>query len=121
MIPEFVGRLPVVSILRQLGESELVQVLTGTRNAMVKQYQKLFDMEGVNLEITPNALRALAREALRRGTGARALRSILERIMLDLMYDIPSREDITGVTINRAVIEEGAAPIVRKKSAEGAA
>ncbi len=121
MIPEFVGRLPIVSILRQLGESELVQVLTGTRNAMVKQYQKLFDMEGVNLEITPNALHALAREALKRGTGARALRSILERIMLDLMYDIPSREDITGVTINRAVIEEGAAPIVRKKSAEGAA
>jgi ATP-dependent Clp protease ATP-binding subunit ClpX len=121
MIPEFVGRLPVTSVLRQLGEPELVQVLTGTRNAMVKQYQKLLGMEGVNLEVTPNALRALAREALKRGTGARALRSILERIMLDLMYDLPSREDVTGVTINRAVIEEGAPPVVRKKPASGAA
>ena len=121
LIPEFVGRLPVTSVLRQLDEAELVQVLSGTRNAMVKQYQKLLGMEGVNLEVTPNGLRALAREALKRGTGARALRSIFERIMLDLMYEIPSRKDVTGVTINRAVVEEGAAPVVRKKPASGAA
>ncbi|MCC7517806.1 MAG: ATP-dependent Clp protease ATP-binding subunit ClpX [Verrucomicrobiae bacterium] len=121
MIPEFVGRLPVVSVLRQLGEAELVQVLAGTRNAMVKQYQKLLGMDGVRFEITPSALQALAREALKRGTGARALRSLLERLMLDLMYDLPSRKDITGVILNRAVIEKGAAPIVRRKPVSGAA
>lgn len=115
LIPEFVGRLPVVSVLSQLTEDELVHILTETKNAMVKQYQKLFAMEGVNLEVTKDALRALAQEALKRGTGARALRAILEKIMLDLMYEIPSREDIIGVTINRGVIDAARAPMVRKK------
>ncbi len=115
LIPEFIGRLPVVSVLSQLSEDELVHILTETKKAMVKQYQKLFAMEGVNLEITRDALRALAKEAIKRGTGARALRAILERIMLDLMYELPSREDVVGVTINRAVVESGRAPILRKK------
>jgi len=115
LIPEFIGRLPVVSVLNQLSEDELVQILTEVKNAMVKQYQKLFAMEGVMLEFTRDALRALAREAIKKGTGARALRAILERIMLDLMYEIPSREDISGVVINRAVVEGLRPPLVRKK------
>lgn len=115
LIPEFIGRLPVVSVLSQLTEDELVHILTDTKNAMVKQYQKLFAMEGVNLELTKDALRALAEEAIKRGTGARALRAILEKLMLDLMYEIPSREDISGVTINRGVVEGKRQPIIRKK------
>jgi ATP-dependent Clp protease ATP-binding subunit ClpX len=115
LIPEFIGRLPVTSVLSPLTEDELIHILTDTKNAMVKQYQKLFAMEGVHLELTKDALKALAQEALKRGTGARALRALLEKIMLDLMYDIPSREDVSGVTINRAVIEGKRPPIIRKK------
>ncbi|MEP6602595.1 MAG: ATP-dependent Clp protease ATP-binding subunit ClpX, partial [Spartobacteria bacterium] len=92
MIPEFIGRLPVVSSLDALTEDEMVQILTETKNAMVKQYTKLFSMEGVRLTVTKDALRALAALAVTKGTGARALRSMLERIMLDIMYDVPSRE-----------------------------
>jgi len=115
LIPEFIGRLPVVSVLSSLMEEELIHILTTTRNAMVKQYQKLFSMEGVNLEFTRDGLRCLAREAIKRGTGARALRAILERLMLDLMYEIPSRQDVSGITINRAVVEGKRQPIIRKK------
>ena len=115
LIPEFIGRLPAVSVLNQLSEDELVQILTEVKNSMVKQYQKLFAMEGVMLEFTRDALRALAQEAIKKGTGARALRAILERVMLDLMYEIPSREDISGVVINRAVVEGLRPPLVRKK------
>src|ERR1700733_2938003 len=105
MIPEFVGRLPVVTALDQLSEDELVMILTDTKNAMIKQFTKLLAMEGVSLNVTKDALRALAVEAAKKGTGARALRSLLERIMLDIMYDVPSRDDIADVTINRAVVE----------------
>jgi ATP-dependent Clp protease ATP-binding subunit ClpX len=115
LIPEFIGRLPVISVLSQLSEDELVHILTDTKNSMVKQYQKLFAMEGVSLEFTNDALRALAQDALKRGTGARALRAIIERLMLDLMYEIPSREDISSVMINRAVVEGKRQPILRKK------
>jgi ATP-dependent Clp protease ATP-binding subunit ClpX len=115
LIPEFIGRLPVISVLNQLSEDELVHILTDTKNSMVKQYQKLFAMEGVSLEFTNDALRALAQDALKRGTGARALRALIERLMLDLMYDIPSREDISSVMINRAVVEGKRQPILRKK------
>lgn len=115
LIPEFIGRLPVISVLSQLTEDELVHILVDTKNAMLKQYQKLFAMEGVHLEITRDALRSLAQEATKRGTGARALRALLERIMLDLMYEIPSREDVSGVTITRAVVEGKRQPIIRKK------
>ena len=96
-------------------------VLTEPRNAMVKQYNKLFSMEGANLTITRDALRALAAQAVKKGTGARALRSLLERIMLDVMYDLPSREDIADVTINRAVVEGRRGPLIRKKQDQDAA
>jgi ATP-dependent Clp protease ATP-binding subunit ClpX len=121
MIPEFIGRLPVVSSLDALTEDEMVQILTETKNAMVKQYTKLFSMEGVRLTVTKDALRALAAQAVTKGTGARALRSMLERIMLDIMYDVPSREDIAEVTINRAVVEGKKLPLVRKKQDKDAA
>ncbi|HEX4697612.1 MAG TPA: ATP-dependent Clp protease ATP-binding subunit ClpX [Candidatus Udaeobacter sp.] len=121
MIPEFVGRLPVVSSLDALSEDEMVAILTDTKNAMVKQYTKLFSMEGVRLSMTKDALRALAAQAVTKGTGARALRSMLERIMLDIMYDVPSREDIAEVTINRAVVEGKKLPLIRKKQDKSAA
>ena len=121
MIPEFVGRLPVVSVLNELTEAELISILTETKNAMVKQYSKLFAMEGVNLNFTRDALQALAQEALTKGTGARALRALLEKLMLDLMYDIPSRDDIAEVTINRAVVEGKREPLIRKKQSKDAA
>ncbi len=121
MIPEFIGRLPVVTALEALTEDELVEILTDTKNAMVKQYTKLLAMEGVNLTITKDALRSLAAQAVNKGTGARALRSMLERIMLDVMYDIPSRDDIADVTLNRAAVEGKKPPIIRKKQDKDAA
>ena len=121
MIPEFIGRLPVLSSLDALTEEEMVQILTDTKNAMIKQYTKLFSMEGVRLTVTKDALKALAAQAVTKGTGARALRSMLERIMLDIMYDVPSREDIAEVTINRAVVEGKKLPLIRKKQDKDAA
>ena len=121
MIPEFVGRLPVVAALDQLTEDEMVLVLTDTKNAMIKQYTKLMAMEGVSLTVTKDALRALAQQASSKGTGARALRAMLERIMLDMMYEIPSREDVADVTINRAVVEGKKQPIIRRKQDKDAA
>ena len=121
MIPEFIGRLPVVSALDALTEDEMVSILTETKNAMVKQYTKLFSMEGVRLTVTKDALRAFAALAVTKGTGARALRSMLERVMLDIMYDVPSREDIAEVTINRAVVEGKKLPLIRKKQDKDAA
>ena len=121
MIPEFIGRLPVLTSLDALTEEEMVQILTETKNAMVKQYTKLFSMEGVRLTVTKDALKALAALAVTKGTGARALRSMLERIMLDIMYDVPSREDIAEVTINRAVVEGKKLPLIRKKQDKDAA
>ncbi len=121
LIPEFVGRLPVVSTLEALTEDELMSILVDPKNAMVKQYTKLMLMDGVGLTFTKDALRALASEAVRKGTGARALRSLLERIMLDVMYDAPSRDDIAEVTINRAVVEGKRAPLIRKRQDKDAA
>jgi ATP-dependent Clp protease ATP-binding subunit ClpX len=121
MIPEFIGRLPVVSSLDALTEDEMVAILTETKNAMIKQYTKLFSMEGVRLTVTKDALRALAAQSVTKGTGARALRSMLERIMLDIMYDVPSREDIAEVTINRPVVEGKKLPLIRKKQDKDAA
>jgi len=121
MIPEFIGRLPVVAALDALTEEEMVAILTETKNAMIKQYTKLFSMEGVRLTVTKDALRALAAQSVTKGTGARALRSMLERIMLDIMYDVPSREDIAEVTINRAVVEGKKLPLIRKKQDKDAA
>jgi ATP-dependent Clp protease ATP-binding subunit ClpX len=121
MIPEFIGRLPVLTTIEPLTEDELMLVLTEPKNAMVKQYAKLFAMEGVNLTVTRDALRALAAQAVKKGTGARALRSLLERLMLDVMYDLPSREDIADVTVNRAVVEGRRSPLIRKKQDQDAA
>jgi ATP-dependent Clp protease ATP-binding subunit ClpX len=121
MIPEFIGRLPIVTALDSLTEEELILILTDTRNAMVKQYNKLLAMEGVNLVVTKDALRALAQQAATKGTGARALRSMFEKIMLDVMYDVPSREDIADVVINRAVVEGKRAPLIRRKQDKDAA
>src|SRR5256714_4711727 len=121
MIREFSGRLPVLSALDALTEEEMVAILTDTKNAMIKQYTKLFSMEGVRLSVTKDALKALAAQAVTKGTGARALRSMLERIMLEIMYDVPSREDIAEVTINRAVVEGKKLPLIRKKQDQEAA
>jgi ATP-dependent Clp protease ATP-binding subunit ClpX len=121
LIPEFVGRLPVISSLRKLTEDELVRILTEPKNAIIKQYQKLLSMNGVKLNITKNGLKALADEAVKRGTGARALRAIFEKLMLNIMYDIPSRTDIDTVTINRDVVEGKKDPILTKKPKEDAA
>ena len=121
LIPEFIGRLPVVSTLEALTEDELMTILTEPKNAMVKQYQKLMAMDSVGLTFTKDALRALASEAVSKGTGARALRALLERIMLDVMYDSPGREDIADITINRAVVEGKRSPLLRKRQDKDAA
>src|SRR5471030_309577 len=121
LIPEFIGRLPMISVLDELSEEELVCVLTDTKNALTKQYTKLFAMDNVGLTFTKDALKGLAQEAVRKGTGARALRAILEKLMLDLMYDLPSREDILEVTINRAVIDGKKSPLIRRKQDKEAA
>jgi ATP-dependent Clp protease ATP-binding subunit ClpX len=121
MIPEFIGRLPVVTALDPLTEDELVCILTEPKNAMVKQYTKLMSMEGVELNITKDGLRALAERAASKGTGARALRSMMEKIMLDVMYDVPSRGDVAEVTINRAVVEGRKPPLLRRKQDKDAA
>src|SRR5271170_1326955 len=121
LIPEFIGRLPMISVLDELSEEERVSVLTETKNALTKQYTKLFAMDNVGLTFTKDALKALAQEAARKGTGARALRAILEKMMLDLMYDLPSREDILEVTINRAVVDGKKSPLIRRKQDKEAA
>jgi len=104
LIPEFIGRLPVVSMLEPLTEDELVHILTQPKHAMTKQYRKLLGMEGVELTFTDSALRELARIALQKGTGARGLRSILEHIMLDIMYDIPVKGDVKDVRVTKAMV-----------------
>ena len=121
LIPEFVGRLPVLCTLEPLAEQELVRVLTEPKNALLKQYAKLMRMNGVDLTLTKDGLLAMAREAIKRGTGARGLRSIFERIMLDVMYDVPSRTDVRSVSINEAVVKGERAPILRKRAERNAA
>lgn len=121
LIPEFIGRLPVTTALSALSEDELVRILTEPRNAMIKQYTKLLAMDGVQLTFTKDAIRALAVEAIKKGTGARALRSMLEHLMLDIMYESPGRSDLAQVTINRAVVEGRRPPFFRRKVAKSAA
>lgn len=120
-IPEFVGRLPMTTVLEELTEEQLVRILTGTKNALTKQYSKLMAMEGVELEFTPDALRELAAHAIQKGTGARALRSLLEKLMLDVMYDVPTNEDIISVTVTRSAVLGEAKPLLRRKSDQAAA
>ncbi|WP_457674799.1 ATP-dependent Clp protease ATP-binding subunit ClpX [Thiolapillus sp.] len=112
LIPEFVGRLPVVATLEELDEDALVQILTLPKNALVKQYQRLFEMEGAELEIREDALRAIARKAMARKTGARGLRTILEHVLLDIMYDLPSMENVSKVVVDQAVIEGETSPYI---------
>ena len=121
MIPEFIGRLPVVCQLEELNEAELVRVLSEPKNALVKQFSKLLAMEGVELNITKDGMLAMAKEARSRGTGARGLRSIFERLMLDVMYDVPSRGDVRSVSINEAVVRGDRPPVLRKKPDRSAA
>ena len=112
LIPELIGRLPVVATLQELDEEALVEILIEPKNALVKQYQKLFAMEGVELEIRPTALQAVARAAIKRKTGARGLRSILENTLLDTMYELPTMENVTKVVVDENMIESAGKPIL---------
>lgn len=111
LIPEFVGRLPVIATLEDLDEEALIEILTQPKNALVKQYQRLFEMEDVKLEFREDALAAIAKKAIERKTGARGLRSIMESILLDPMYDLPGAEDVEEIIINGDVVSAGAKPI----------
>ena len=118
LIPEFVGRLPVLAALRELRKEDLIQILTGTRNALVKQYQALFAMEGVDLQFTDDALEALADKALAKGTGARGLRTILENVMLDIMFEVPSKTGVKTCIIDGAVVMGEREPILKTTRAK---
>src|SRR5207249_4675163 len=120
-IPEFIGRLPMVTVLDELTEDQLVSVLTETKHALTKQFAKLMAMEGVELEFSTDALRELAVQALKKGTGARALRALIERLMLDVMYEIPSSGNILAVTITRPAVLGESKPIIRRKHDQAAA
>lgn len=112
LIPEFIGRLPVVATLDNLDEDALVRILSEPRNAILKQYTKFFEMDGVDLVVEPGALREVAREAIKRKTGARALRAIIEGVMMDVMYEVPSSNDIKRVILPAGIIDGGAHPIL---------
>lgn len=112
LIPEFVGRVPIVVTLDALDEGALVRILTEPKNALVRQYQKLFDLDGVVLEFTDDSLKAISTEALRRNTGARGLRAIVEDIMLEVMYDVPSRSDVTKCVVTRDVVLKKENPLL---------
>jgi ATP-dependent Clp protease ATP-binding subunit ClpX len=117
LIPEFVGRLPVVATLEELDEASLVRILEEPKNSLMRQYQKIFEFEGVELEFTPGSLVSIAREAIKRNVGARGLRIILEELMLDLMYNVPSQRDIHRCLINEEVVESRIEPITLYKKA----
>ena len=121
LIPEFVGRLPVVATLEELNEEALVRILTEPKNAITKQFKKLFDMEGVELEVRPDALLAIARKALKRKTGARGLRTIMESVLLDTMYDLPSLENVSKVVVDESVINHQTEPYLIYTNAPAAA
>ena len=110
MIPEFVGRLPVITSVHNLDRDALIQILTEPRNALVKQYRRLFELDGVDLEFTEDALEAVADQAILRGTGARGLRAILEEVLLSVMYEVPSRKDVERVVITGPVVLEHVNP-----------
>ena len=120
LIPEFIGRLPVISICHELQENDLVKILTEPKNALLKQYQKIFDMEDVKLTITEPGLYAAARESIKRGAGARGLRSILEEMLLDVMFEIPSREDILECIVDENVVRKLSKPILVTRDSNNA-
>jgi ATP-dependent Clp protease ATP-binding subunit ClpX len=118
LIPEFIGRLPLIASVTKLDNEALVQILTEPRNALVKQYQKLFDLDGVELEFTDGAITSIADKALERGTGARGLRAIIEEVLLHVMYDVPSRDDIAKVIVTREVVLDDVAPTLVARESE---
>ena len=120
LIPEFVGRLPVIATLEELDEAALIQILTEPKNSLVKQFQKLFSMEDVELEFRDSALSAVAKKAMDRKTGARGLRSIVEAVLLDTMYQIPSETDITKVVVDESVIRGESKPLILYENVEKA-
>ena len=115
LIPELIGRLPVVAVLQNLTEEALIEILVKPKNALVKQYAKLLEMEGAELGIQEEALRAIAAKALRRKTGARGLRSIMENLLLDLMFDLPSEKNVARVVIGKETVTDGKTPIILYK------
>jgi ATP-dependent Clp protease ATP-binding subunit ClpX len=125
LIPEFIGRLPVTAMLEELDEKALVSILTEPKNAIIKQYQKLFDFDGIDLEFTEDAIREVAKTALNRKTGARGLRAILEQVMLDVMYDLPANEKVAKCIITKEAIIGKGKPVLeegdRKKRIESKA
>jgi ATP-dependent Clp protease ATP-binding subunit ClpX len=121
LIPEFVGRLPVVATLEELDEEALIKILLEPKNALTKQYQKLFDMEGAELEFREDALRAIAKRAMERKTGARGLRTILENVLLDTMYELPSMKNATKVVVDDAVVMGETKPYIIFEAEEKAA
>ena len=110
LIPEFIGRLPAIVTLRELSEDALVRILTEPKNALVKQYKKLFEIDNVELEFEPEAIKAIAKQAIERKTGARGLRSIIEKVMTDIMYEIPSREDVVKCIVTEGTITDSVQP-----------
>jgi ATP-dependent Clp protease ATP-binding subunit ClpX len=120
-IPEFIGRLPIITTLAELTEEQLVSILSDPKNALTKQYAKLMAMEGAELEFSPDALKELAAHAHKKGTGARALRGLIEKLMLDVMYDVPESGDILQITITRAVVLGESKPVLRRKQDQAAA
>ena len=112
MIPEFIGRLPVITSVQKLDREALINILTEPKNALVRQYRKLFELDGVELEFTDDALEAIADQAILRGTGARGLRAIMEEVLQSVMYDIPSREDVASVVITKEVVLEHVNPTI---------
>ena len=112
LIPELVGRLPVVTTLSELTEEALIQILTEPKNALVKQYGKLFAMEGVELEIRPTALKAIAKKALDRKTGARGLRSIIEQSLIDTMFELPNSSNVEKVVVDESTVDENKPPLL---------
>ena len=121
LIPEFVGRLPVIATLEELDVEALVQILTEPKNSLTKQYSKLFEMEGVEVDFREDGLRAIAEKGMERKTGARGLRSILEGVLLDSMYNIPSRDDVSKVVIDESVIRGDSEPLLVYQNSEPAA
>lgn len=116
LIPEFVSRVPIIVSLNRLDEDALIQILTEPKNALIKQYKRLFEIDGVELQIEDDALRAIAKKALERKTGARGLRGILEQAMLDTMFETPSNDDVEKVILTKASIDDNASPIIKKKT-----
>jgi ATP-dependent Clp protease ATP-binding subunit ClpX len=118
MIPEFVGRLPMITSVAELGRTALLRVLTEPKNALVRQYRRLFQFDGIELDFRPGALEAVADQAIERGTGARGLRSILDAVLISVMYDVPSLTEVTRVAVTRETITQGAAPVLYTASGE---